>query len=161
MLLDDGESRGVIDSGILEHDGEGGGTGDSDDGCEDQSCRAEGLRFENAEGGQTVQRASGCSADGGDGQAMGARQCNGGVGEEVEDETHAGEDAGFVAEAIAQELEGFFAIAGAEAGWVETEEQGEDFLRHNPPGRFCVRERGGGGRRVDRLRCGRACGHWR
>jgi hypothetical protein len=43
-----------------------------------------------------------------------ARERDGEVAEEIEPEAEMSKDARFVAEAIAEELEGFFTVAGAE-----------------------------------------------
>lgn len=161
MLLGDGESRGVIDSGESEQNGKGDGTGDSDGPGKDESGWAQRWRLEKTKGGAAVER-SRCHGDAGRRRhAMGARYRNGHVGEEIEGEADASEDAGFVAETVVHKLQGFLAIAGAEASGVEAEKQGEDFLRHNPPERFFGCARCGGGRQGGRLRYGRVCGRRR
>jgi hypothetical protein len=56
MLLGDGESRGVIDSGEPEQNGKGDDTDDSDGPCKDESGGTQRGWLEKTEGGEAVER---------------------------------------------------------------------------------------------------------
>lgn len=49
ICFDGCEARGVVDSGVVEKDGEDAGGGDPDDACKNQGGRTQGLGFEKAE----------------------------------------------------------------------------------------------------------------
>src|SRR2546421_12851170 len=90
-----------------------------------------------------------------------AGQRNREVEKQIEPEAKAREESAFIASAVAKEAESFFAVVLAKAGWIQTQQPGVEFFRHNAPLRFSWRGRRAKLPQAAVLRREPVCGPWK